>query len=196
MATYYAWIGTLPESVQREEHGGFGVKNMARTFSVLMIVAVLLLTAAAQDQKAQFTATRASSNGLDIEVSWKERGLWPESVIHNVITSEATATYVCLEGAPARMADHQNVDELLTVEGDFNATKQGSASGRLTLKPPSPGMFSCSPGQQLKLACVVYTRLTCRDDSSVISLLLRGKYVGRYVLFQPGYSEFCDLDLR
>jgi hypothetical protein len=168
------------------------LKNVLRTIVVLMIATALSLPAAAQDLKPQFASAHVSSTGLDIEVSWSERGLWPESVIHNVITSEASATYVCLEGGKATMADRQNVNELVTAEGDFNATKHGSATGKLTLKPPSPGMFSCPPGQQLKLACAVYTNLICRDERYAVSLQL----LGRYVLFQPSYSEFCNLDLR
>jgi hypothetical protein len=168
------------------------VKNMLRTIAVLVIATALSLPAGAQDLNPGFATAQVASTDLNIEVSWRERGLWPESIIHNVITSESSATYVCLEGGKATMADRQNVDELVSAEGDFNATTHGSASGKLTLKPPSSGMFSCPPGQQLKIACAVYTNLICRDDRYAVSLQLRG----RYVLFQPGYSEFCDLDLR
>ncbi len=167
-------------------------KGMPRAVVLLVLAAALSHGAAAQDSKPHFAVAQVSSSGVEIEVIWKERGLSPDDVIHNVITSEASATYVCLDGGRTRMADRQNVNEVVTAEGDFNATTRGAISGRLTLKPPSPGMFSCPPGQQLKLACTVYANVSCRDDRYAISLPLRRKSV----LFAPGYSEFCDLDLR
>ena len=165
---------------------------MLRPVAILTLIAFMSLAALEGDTRPRFAYTRAAAAGLDVEVAWKESGIWREGMVHNVITAEASATYVCLEGEQARVADRENIYDSLSAEGDFASTKLGVASGSLTLKPPGPGMFSCPPGQRLRLVCAKYTRLTCRDDTYAISSDLRGTFVS----FEPGYSQFCDLDLR
>jgi hypothetical protein len=165
---------------------------MLRPVTILTLVAAASLAAVETDSRARFSHTRVASTGLSVQVSWKESGLQPARVVHNVIMAEARATYVCLEAGQTRAADRQNVDELVSAEGDFASTERGLVSGSLTLAPPGPGMFSCPPGQRLQLACSMYTRLTCKDDTFGISSDLRRTFIS----FEPGYSQLCDLDLR
>lgn len=166
--------------------------SMLRSAAMLLIVFSAALAAAGDDINPKFVATNAAANGLEVEITWRESGLWPEMLIHNAVVGEATATYVCLEGGQTRLADRLNVDDLVRSEGEFTATRRGVASGMLSLKPPQPGMFSCAPGQRLKIACVMYTQLSCKDDTYAVSSDLRRTMV----LFEPGYSQFCNLDLR
>jgi hypothetical protein len=165
---------------------------MLRPVAILTLFAAASLAAVETDSRPRFSYTRVASTGLGVQVSWKESGLQPTQVVHNVIMAEARATYVCLEAGQTRAADRQNVDELVSAEGDFASTGRGLGSGSLILMPPGPGMFSCPPGQRLQLACAMYTRLTCKDDTYAISSDLRRTFVS----FEPGYSHFCDLDLR
>jgi hypothetical protein len=164
---------------------------MLRLVAILLVAAVSL-AAVETDSRPRFSYARVAPAGLGVEVTWKESGLWPERVVHTVAMAEARATYVCLEPGQTRAADRQNVSDLVSAEGDFASTKRGFASGSLTLKAPGPGMFSCPPGQRLQLVCAMYTRLTCKDDTSAISSDLRRTLIS----FEPGYSHFCDLDLR
>jgi len=158
----------------------------------LILAGGLLLGGAAADVAPKFVSTDVSSDNLEVEIRWKETGLWPKAEIRNSITAEARATYVCVGGGDETSPDHQNVSDLVSSEGDFTANDRGISSGQLSLKPPGPGMYSCSPGQELKLACVNYAALRCKDERYAISSDLRRTIV----LFQPGYSQFCDLDLR
>jgi hypothetical protein len=165
---------------------------MPGTIASLILAGGLLLAGAGDKQAPKFVSTNVSSDNLEVEVGWKETGLWPEAEIHNVVVAEARATYVCVEDGQPTMSDRQNVYELVSAEGDFIATKRGVSSGKLTVKPPGPGMYSCSPGQRLKIACVAYSALSCKDERYAVSSELRRTII----LFQPGYSQFCDLDLR
>jgi len=165
---------------------------MPQRIVLLMMISAALLVSAASEPTPKFVSTHAVPNNLDVEISWKESGLWPERVVHNVVTAEARATYVCLEPGETRAADRENIYDLVTAEGDFTSTKTGTASGKLTLRPPDPGMFSCPPRQRLQLVCAMYTQLSCKDDTFGISSGLRRTLVS----FEPGYSHLCDLDLR
>jgi hypothetical protein len=165
---------------------------MLRPVAILSLLAAASLAAVETDSRPRFSYTGVASAGLEVQVSWKESGLQPAQVVHNVIMAEARATYVCLEAGQKRAADRQNVDELVSAEGDFAATDHGLSSGSLILTSPGPGMFTCPPSQRLQLACAMYTRLTCKDDTYAISSDLRRTLVS----FEPGYSQFCDLDLR
>jgi len=165
---------------------------MLRPIAILTLVATMSLAAVEGDSRPRFSYAQVAAAGLEAEVTWKEVGIWREGTVHNVVTAEASATYVCLEAGQARVADRQNVDDFLSVEGDFASTKGGFASGSLTLKPPGPGMFSCAPGERLQLVCARYTQLSCKDDTYAISSELRRTVVS----FEPGYGQFCSLDLR
>jgi hypothetical protein len=159
---------------------------------VLIASAALLLAGAGTEPNPKFVSTSVSTDNLEVEVAWKETGLWPEVEMHYVVVAEARATYVCVEAGQPAMSDRQDVYDLVSAEGDFTATKKGISSGKLALKPPGPGMYSCSPGQQLKIACVAYSAVSCKDERYALSSELRRTIV----LFQPGYGKFCDLDLR
>jgi hypothetical protein len=160
--------------------------------TILTLIAAASLAAVETELRAKFSYTRAVSTGLGLQISWKESGLQPTRVVHNVIEAEASATYVCLEAGHTRAADRQNVDELLVAEGDFASTERGLGSGSLILTPPGSGTFSCPPGQRLQLVCSMYKRLTCKDDTFGISADLRRTFIS----FEPGYSQLCDLDLH
>ena len=166
---------------------------MKRILVVFIFTLSIANLVAAQELVAKFDSVTASSDDMNVEITWRLSGIWPREQVHNIVYARAEATYVCLDrSGRMKVADHENQSELLRPEADFTASRKGTARGKLLLRPPSVGMFTCAPDQDLQLACASYSDLVCRDDTHDLDRPIKQ----RFVTYKPGYAEFCALDLR
>jgi hypothetical protein len=104
-------------------------------------------------------------------VSFRESGLGNSPTPGSVqveVTAEATAEYACLNGGGKhpQAANKETVNGPVGGTGDFPIGHNGSASGTILVAPPSPGDFSCPPGQTFVLASVSYSTILISDNTN------------------------------
>ena len=132
------------------------------TVTLATVLAVLALAGTAYAASPHFVKASASgpNSAGQLLVSFKEAGLGDNQLITYHATADATATYACINGG-GNHPQATNKDEVsgpVEATGTFNSGKNGSISRTLTLNPPSPGSFTCPPGQRRVLADVSYEK--------------------------------------
>jgi len=146
-------------------------------FSVMAAVMLIALSAASalaappQTSGAHFMSASGSvdSSGA-LVVSFDEAGVGT-SAINYTLTSDATATYACINGG----GNHPKAANKVTFPDDVagNGTfepKHGRVTGSVSAGPISAGTFSCPSGQRLVLASVSYTNIVLTDTQNNVSI--------------------------
>jgi hypothetical protein len=111
-------------------------------------------------------------------VSFKEAGLGTNQLINYQASADASATYVCVNrgGANPSAANKTSASGPVTATGTFSSGKNGQVTASLTLSPPSPGGFSCPPGQRLETAEVSYTNVAITDTTNGVTQSISGTF--------------------
>jgi len=142
-------------------------------FLGFVVVSALALGSVAAFASAHFMSASASvNNNGALVVSWDEAGLGNGNIDYTV-TSDATATYACINGG----GNHPKAANKATVNGDVTAngsfqSKNGRVRASLTAGPLGPGNFSCPSGQSLVLAGVSYSNIVLTDTTNGVSVNL------------------------
>jgi hypothetical protein len=112
------------------------------------------------------TATINSAGALVVD--FKEAGLASGSVETVKVDATGTAVYACINGGGnhPKATNKETVSSEVSASGTFTANKNGNIVGELIVSPPSPGAFSCPPGQTMVLASVAYTGISVTDVTS------------------------------
>lgn len=135
---------------------------------VLVATSLLMLTVASFawapfPKYESVTATLLADHTL--QVSWREVNLPPGANVTYFVSSTATATYACVNSNGDCVGATQYVSSgggqaSITIP----ASKRGVVNGTVILEPPdAPSTFTCSRGQTMKLAEVVYGGITVFD---------------------------------
>lgn len=109
-----------------------------------------------------------NTNG-SLTVNFKEAGLGPNQLINDVVTADATATYVCVKSGGDKAQNKTTVAGPVSVSGTFNSGKNGEVTASLTVALPSSDI-SCPPKQSLELASVSYTNVVLTDTTNDVSI--------------------------
>jgi hypothetical protein len=114
------------------------------------------------------SATGTVNSAGALVVDFKEAGLASGSVETITVDATGTAVYACINGGGnhPKATNKETVSSALSASGTFTAQKNGNIVGELTINPPSPGTFSCPPGQTMVLASVAYTGISVTDTTS------------------------------
>jgi hypothetical protein len=115
--------------------------------------------------------TKASLDGANAKICWKEAGLGDNQNINYEASGQATATYVCVNngGNCPNAANKTTVNGPVSTPATIASDKNGSISACLTISPPSAGSFTCPGGQTLTLSQVTYTSLQIADLTNGVS---------------------------
>lgn len=145
------------------------MQNIKRT--ILALSTGTLVTAAAGAVLAanpHFNFARASLQGTNLQVCFKEAGLGDSQQVTITASAMGTANYYCVNnsGNCPNAANKTTVSSEVSTSGDFTSGKNGSVSGCLLVAPPDPGTFSCPPGQTLTLGEFSYTGIQVNDEDS------------------------------
>jgi hypothetical protein len=128
------------------------------------------LAAPPQTAGAHFMSSSGSidSSGA-LVVSFDEAGVGTSSITYS-LTSDATATYACINGGNnhPKAANKATLSDDVSGGGTFEP-KQGRATGSVSAGPLSAGSFSCPSGQRLVLASVSYTSIVLTDTQNSVS---------------------------
>jgi hypothetical protein len=118
-------------------------------------------------------ASASISGGGNLVVSWKEAGLGDNQLIHYVVTADATATYVCVNGGNHNpsASNKTTVSGPVSASGTFSSGKNGNITASLSAAPPSAPDF-CPNGQKTELALVTYSNITLADTTNGITVNL------------------------
>jgi hypothetical protein len=109
-----------------------------------------------------------NANG-SLAVNFKEAGLGPNQLINYALTTDATATYVCVKSDGHKAQTKTTVAGPVSASGTFNSGKNGDVTASLTVSPSSSDI-SCPPKQSLELASVSYTNVVLRDTTNSVSI--------------------------
>ena len=106
----------------------------------------------------------------DVKVCFKEAGLGNNTSITYIATADSSATYVCVNhGGQCPNAENKiTVAGPVATPGTFTSGANGQISQCLIISPPSPGDFSCPPGQTLTFADVSYTNIAITDTTTPV----------------------------
>lgn len=117
-------------------------------------------------------ATGDLNNDGSLTVSFKEAGLGTNQNINYELTADSTVVYVCVNngGGNPSAKNKTSVSGPVSATGTFSSGKNGQVTDELTVEPPSPGGFSCPPGQSLKIASVSYTNVVLTDTTNGVSI--------------------------
>jgi hypothetical protein len=115
-------------------------------------------------------ATRASLDGANLVVNFKEAGL-PSGATETVtLSASETVTYECVNGGGQNpsASNKKTVKTTASTSGEFTADRNGNIVGSLTLEPASAGDvgFTCPPGQTVTFVSVTYSNVTLSDADS------------------------------
>jgi hypothetical protein len=109
-----------------------------------------------------------NANG-SLAVNFEEAGLGPNQLINDALTTDATATYVCVKSDGHKAQTKTTVAGPVSASGTFNSGKNGEVTASLTVAPPSSDI-SCPPKQSLELASVSYTNVVLTDTTNSVSI--------------------------
>jgi hypothetical protein len=125
-------------------------------------------------QGAHFNSATSSidttgADAGDLLVTFSEGGLGVGDITYTV-TSDATATYACINGGSnhPKAANKETFSDDVSGGGTF-AAKNGQASGTIRVAKLGSGSFSCPSGQTLVLASVSYTNIELTDTNNNVS---------------------------
>jgi hypothetical protein len=135
-------------------------KRLGAPIAVFCVVALSVVGALADSPHFQYA--RSSINGAGVlSVSFKEVGLGNSGVTNTQITltvDTASATYQCWNngGKHPQAGNKETVSHSLSITQTFRV-RNGQTTGSISTGPPSPGSFSCPPGQRMFLMSVNYS---------------------------------------
>jgi len=157
------------------------VRRLIRTAVTLAtVLAMLALAGAASAASPHFIKASASGPNTagQLVVSFKEAGLGDNELITYRASADATATYACINGGGKhpQATNKEEVSGPVEATGTFSSGKNGSISQTLTLNPPSPGSFTCPPGQRLVLANVSYQNVAITDTTNNVTESIPGTF--------------------
>jgi hypothetical protein len=112
------------------------------------------------------TATVNSAGALVVD--FKEAGLAFGTTETVTVDATGTAVYACINGGGnhPKATNKETVSSEVSATGTFPVQKNGNLVGEIVVSPPSPGAFSCPPGQTMVLASVAYTGISVTDVTS------------------------------
>jgi hypothetical protein len=128
------------------------------------------LAAPPQTEGAHFmSATGSVDSSGALVVSFDEAGVGTSAITYT-LTTDATATYACINGGGnhPKAANKETESSSLTGGGTFEP-KHGRVTGSISVGPVSAGSFSCPSGQTLVLASVSYTNIVLTDTQNNVS---------------------------
>lgn len=151
------------------------------TVIVAAASALLLGAAPAVAGNAHFIAnhTKATTNGTDLVVSFKEAGLESGSVETIQASAHLEATYQCVNGGGNNPADPKKttISADVSESGLFEAGKNGNVVGTLVLSAPdASSVLDCPGGQQSTLTVVTWSGLFVEDLTSGASIAVPGTW--------------------
>lgn len=125
---------------------------------------------------AHFLAASAALDGTNLVVSFRESGLGVGNVTE-VASATVTALYACQNngGQFPNAANKQLLTGPESATGSFEVTKNGDASGSLTLSLP-PSTLVCPSGQHVVLASFSYTDVSITDATNQVSVAIPGDF--------------------
>ncbi|KAJ5454062.1 uncharacterized protein N7458_005018 [Penicillium daleae] len=135
----------------------------------------LFLFGAAFAQSPHFVGQPSASinnNGF-LTVSFKEAGLGANQNILYTVGADFQATYQCCNkgGKHPQAGNKETTTGLVSGSGTFNSGKNGNIQGSITLTSgPSPGDFTCPPGQNLLLTSLEYSDIVLTDTTNHVSV--------------------------
>jgi hypothetical protein len=146
---------------------------IATAVTAIALVGLMAGSALADSPHFVRASGTLNSDGT-LTVNFKEAGLGTNQNIDYLLTADATVTYVCVNngGANPSAQNKTTISGPVSATGTFSSGKNGQVTASLTLSPPSPGSFTCPPGQKLKIAQVTYTNVTLRDTTNSVSISL------------------------
>lgn len=128
------------------------------------------LAAPPQTSGAHFMSASGSidSNGA-LVVTFDEAGVGTSSITYT-LTSDATATYACINGGGnhPKAANKETFADDVTGGATFEP-KHGRVTGTVRAGPLSQGSFACPSGQRLVLASVSYSNIVLTDTQNDVS---------------------------
>ena len=100
-------------------------------------------------------------------VNWDQRGLGQGDVNYR-LTADVVETWACFNrgGKNPSAANKQDQQEDLDITFTRTVDRNGRIRSSITGPVPSPGTFSCPPGQDLRLASVSYTNIVLCDTTN------------------------------
>ncbi|SEN00400.1 hypothetical protein [Nonomuraea pusilla] len=158
-----------------------------KRISTLLSTSLATLAVAALPAQAvnpHFLSVTGQISGTNLIVSFKEAGLGNNQNIDYTASANSTATYVCVNrgGKNPSAQNKETVSGPVSATGTFNSGNNGQVTASLAILPPSPGAFSCPPGQSLELARVTYSNVQLSDDTN-----------GIVIAFQQTFDTGCLL---
>jgi hypothetical protein len=150
------------------EASPFDQRNIVRKLrlivaSAVAVIAALAFTSIAAAQNPHFIrASSGLTNSGALTATFKIAGLGDNETISVTLSAQATAQYACFNrgGNHPEATNKETVSGPVSATGLFTSGQNGQVNGSLTAGPPSPGDFSCPPGQNLVLTFVQYTGVT------------------------------------
>ena len=165
--------------------------NLARMVGATLVLAAVLVALAATAAAKQTPVLTKISAGLDdsghLTVSFRGAGLAPNTDTDYALVSGATSfvTYACI--GPSGGSGGRFIPNAATATGAFNSGQDGKVKGAsLTLDPPPPNI-SCTEGQELFLAHVVYQDVVLTDTTNNVSV-----NVGNFSTCLVPNPNFCQ----
>ena len=127
---------------------------------------------------AHFMSTSAAFSDASLVISFREAGLGnsPTATVSISVIAAGSATYACINGGGKHpnAANKENVNGPVGATGVFGISKNGSATGSLTLDPP-PSTLVCPSGQTFVLAAVSFSNVLISDNTnSVLDVAVSG----------------------
>ena len=130
--------------------------------AVLSLMALALAAVPALADSPHFTKASASTDSSgNLIVTFKESGLGTTTTSEQItVTADASAVYQCFNngGKHPKAGNKTTVTEPVSGGGLF-PVRNGSASGSVTVAPPSAGSFTCPAGKDLKFISVTYSNI-------------------------------------
>jgi len=126
---------------------------------------------------SSFSNCSVSNTGV-LTCTFKETGLSSGSVETVQIQANVTAVFFCFNGGNnhPKAANKETVSGVVSNIQTFEADKNGGIRGTISVGPPSPGSFSCPPGQELRLESATYTNVQISDFTSEASIGIAGTF--------------------
>jgi hypothetical protein len=145
--------------------------GIAAAAAMIALTVGSTLAAPPQTSGAHFMSASGSvdTSGA-LVVAFDEAGVGTSSITYT-LSSDATATYACINGG----GNHPKAANKETFAGDVTGgatfePKHGRVTGTVSAGPLSQGAFACPSGQRLVLASVSYTNILLTDTQNDVSI--------------------------
>ena len=113
--------------------------------------------------------TSVSASGSTLTVKFKEAGLESGSVETIQVSAHLDMTVQCINGGNKNPADPKKttISSDVSQSGNFEAGKNGTVSGSLSVSAPSAAsVLSCPPGQKATTTELVWSNVSIDDLTS------------------------------